>query len=81
MVKTIKVVLDAEVVACLEILGDPTHPQGTAAGVLADLAERVQDGVTRPGSWERPWLYQAFGDEWTERLEPDPSAHWRERPK
>lgn len=35
MVKTINVVLDAEVVACLEVLGDPTHPEESAASVLA----------------------------------------------
>ena len=81
MIKTVNVILDAEVVACLEVLGDPAHPEESAAAVLAELADRVRDGVTRPGSWERPWLYQAFGDEWTERLKPDPSARWRERPK
>jgi hypothetical protein len=81
MERTISVVLDIEIVACLEILGDPEHPEESAASVLAELADRARDGVTRPGSWERPWLCQAFGDEWTERLEPDPEAWWCERPK
>jgi hypothetical protein len=54
--------------------------QGDACGTLVELVGRVVDGVTRPGAWERQWLEQAFGDAWQQRLEPDPHAHWRQRP-
>lgn len=39
--------------------------------VLAELADHAQQGVYRPSSWERPWLFQAFGDAFLKRLEPD----------
>jgi hypothetical protein len=55
--------------------------QGDARSTLAELVGREVDGRTRPGAWERPWLEQAFGDAWQERLEPDPTAHWRQRPR
>lgn len=71
---TIAVELPDEWIALLRVLGDP-------ADVLAELADHAQQGVFRPGSWERPWIVQAFGDEWTERLEVDPVASWRRRPK
>jgi hypothetical protein len=45
------------------------RPRPDAA--LLELAARAVDGVSRPGSWERQWLYQAIGDEWEDRLEPD----------
>jgi hypothetical protein len=39
--------------------------------VLSVLADHAQQGVYRPGSWERPWLCQVFGDEWLSEVEPD----------
>jgi hypothetical protein len=36
-----------------------------AARVLAYLVACASDGMRRPGSWERGWLAQAFGD-WPE---------------
>lgn len=38
--------------------------------VLQELVDHAAQGVYRPGAWERGWLTQAFGDEFTERLEP-----------
>jgi hypothetical protein len=38
--------------------------------VVLQLIDHAQQGVYRPGSWERPWLCQAFGDDWTKRMEP-----------
>jgi hypothetical protein len=70
----ITVELPEEWVELLRVLGDP-------AEVLAELADHAQQGVFRPGSWERGWVAQAFGDEWTDKLEVDPDAHWRQRPK
>jgi len=37
--------------------------------VVAKLIDHAQQGVYRPGAWEREWLMQAFGDDWTESLE------------
>ena len=68
--------LTEEQIELLEVLDNDG-----AEGALLELAFRAVDGVRRPGSWERPWLYQAFGDEWTEHLEQDPQAHWRQRPR
>lgn len=69
--------LPEELVELLAVLDD----RGRADATLLELAARAVDGVSRPGSWERQWLYQAFGDAWEERLEPDPEAHWRQRPR
>jgi hypothetical protein len=70
----IEVDIPDEFVALLQVIGDPES-------VLAELADHVQQGVSRPGSWERGWLIQAFGDEFTTKLKTDPSTQWREIPK
>jgi hypothetical protein len=69
--------LPQELVEMLAVLDE----RGRADAALLELAARAVDGVSRPGSWERQWLYQAFGNEWEARLEPDPQAHWRQRPR
>jgi hypothetical protein len=68
--------LREETVRLLKVVGG-----GNAETALRELAARVADGVQRPGSWERDWLHQAFGDEWTRQLEQDPDCHWHERPR
>ena len=56
----------------------PHYPGMDAAGVLAELADRVDDGIRRRGSWEREWLRHAFPLEALEASEqPDPAAPWR----
>lgn len=50
-------------------------------GVLAHLVHSAVDGVRRPGSWERGWLMQAFGDSWVENLVRDPSCEFYDQPK
>ena len=65
------------IAAALQVLDD----QGAAGGTLEELVGHVVDGVTRPGAWKRRWLEQAFGDAWQHRLEPGPTAHWRQRPQ
>ena len=69
--------VSAEQLAALRVLDEASDAHTT----LLELVGRVVDGVTRPGAWERAWLEQAFGDTWQERLEPDPSAPWRQRPR
>ena len=56
----------------LTALVEPDRGLDDVAAVLAELADHAQQGVYRPGAWERGWLCQAFGYEWLDRLEPDP---------
>ncbi len=70
----ITVELDGRAVDRLRVLGDP-------AEVLARLADHAQQGVYRPGAWERGWIVQAFGDEFLDLLEQDPDAPHFQRPK
>jgi hypothetical protein len=37
--------------------------------VVAQLVDHAQQGVYRPGAWERRWLCQAFGEEWIGEME------------
>jgi hypothetical protein len=69
---SITVGLPEEWVQNLEALVDPERGLDDVAAVLVELADHAQQAVYRPGSWERPWLCQAFGWEWRERMEPDP---------
>jgi len=46
---------------------------------LEHLASSAQQGVVRPGAWERGWIVSAFGDEWADALEQDETAQWRRR--
>lgn len=48
----------------------PYAPATTVEGVVGQLIDHAQQGVYRPGAWEREWLMQAFGSEWTAALEP-----------
>ena len=64
--------LPAEWVRNLEALVDPDAGLDDVVAVLVELAEHAQQGVYRPGAWEREWLCQAFGWGWLDRMEPDP---------
>jgi hypothetical protein len=66
----VTVTLLPEVAARLAVLDEQGGP-GAAAAVLATLADHAQQGVCRPGSWERGWLCQVFGDGWLDRTGPD----------
>ncbi len=58
----------AELLAVLGPKGQPSENRVRFA--VYDLIDHAQQGVYRPGSWERIWLTQAFGDDWTAQLEP-----------
>jgi len=69
---SITVQIPEEWVQNLEALVDPHRGLKDVAAVLEELADHAQQGVYRPGAWEREWLCQALGWEWLENLEPDP---------
>ena len=54
--------------------------------VVETLIDHAQQGVYRPGAWERHWIEQAFGDEFVKLLEPGdpygrPNSPMFQRPK
>jgi hypothetical protein len=67
----VTVTLPAEVAQRLAVLSPDSVSAEPVAEVLAMLADHAQQGVYRPGAWERDWIMQAFGDEWLTRVEPD----------
>jgi len=62
----ITVELDARVAELLSVL----DTKGDVKAVLILLADHVQQGVYRPGAWERHWLEQVFGNAWQSKLVP-----------
>ena len=54
----------------LEVLTRGSYAPASVEGVVAQLIDHAQQGVYRPGAWERDWLRQAFGGDWTQYLEP-----------
>jgi len=69
--------LDDRTYRNLEALTGEAIPGGIlnpedVAGVLLKLADHADQGVYRPGAWERGWLCSAFGNDWLARLEKDP---------
>jgi hypothetical protein len=61
---SITVELSAETLDLLTTLGKSYALGGnaTASEVILHLIHSAADGVRRPGSWERGWLEQAFGE-------------------
>ena len=57
------------------------HALGEPEAVLTRLADHAQQGVCRPGAWERGWLEQAFGYRWDRMVEPWPETPVRQRRK
>jgi hypothetical protein len=62
--RTLTITIPEEWARNLEVLGD------TVELVLEKLADHAQQGVYRPGAWERAWTEQAFGP-FEDELEPD----------
>ena len=73
----ITITIPDEVAARLAVLTDPSllavgaTIADSARDAVAVLIDHAQQGVYRPGAWEREWLCQAFGYDWTARLVPD----------
>lgn len=58
----------------------------TVAEVIETLIDHAQQGIYRPGSWERGWLERVFPEGWQEHLEPGdpygrPDSPMFDRPK
>lgn len=71
--KTIRLEITESAYTLLEVLTRSQHSLcATVEEVIEQLIDHAQQGVYRPGAWERPWLMQAFGDDWLQFLEPDP---------
>lgn len=73
--KIIKVRLSQQIIDYLSVLGNPED-------VLAILADHAEQGVRRPGAWEREWVIQCFGEDFLDRIEPIPDLHYHnDRPR
>ena len=85
--RAVTIEVDETFYALLEVLTRAKYGPDSVEGVLLELADHAQQGVYRPGAWERDWLVQAFGGDWIEYLEPgDPygradCGHLFQRPK
>lgn len=79
----ISVEVDEVTLAFLQVLAtsDAMGGKGSPAEVVSYLIHCATDGVRRPGSWERGWVRQAFGDGREDRLEQDPEVHYYQRPR
>jgi hypothetical protein len=74
---TVVITLHRSTVDALSVLVDG----GTAEEALRMLAGAAADGVRRPLSWERPWLYQLFGGAFVDKLETNPVFPLNQRPR
>jgi hypothetical protein len=85
--KKITIEIDEIPYQLLQVLTCGPYAPQSVEDVIGRLIDHAQQGVYRPGAWERDWLRQAFGDEWTAYMEPgDPYGranceHIFQRPK
>jgi hypothetical protein len=64
----ITITVTDEVAERLAVLADPSGAGvPDPAGVIYELIDHAQQGVSRPGSWEYGWVCQAFGEDWAAR--------------
>jgi hypothetical protein len=68
--KQITLEIDDTVYSLLEVLTIGKYSPNTVQGVIEQLIDHAQQGVYRPGAWERGWLEQAFSFDWQDALEP-----------
>ncbi len=78
---TISIRVNNEIADRLRVLANSDEGLPDLSAVMGKLIDHVQQGVYRPGAWERDWLCQAFCDEWLERVEPDPESPYFDRPR
>jgi hypothetical protein len=53
----------------LEVLTNGEYAPKTVEDVVGTLVDHAQQGVYRPGAWERDWLERVFPEGWQEHLE------------
>jgi hypothetical protein len=70
---TVSVPIPAHYARRLSALVDPDAGMPDLEAVLFQLIDHAQQGVYRPGAWEREWLCKVFGDGWLARLREDGS--------
>lgn len=71
--RKITIEVDDTVYSLLDVLGYTGALDGSRRSVddvVMQLVDHAQQGVYRPGAWERGWLEQAFGSDWQTQLEP-----------
>jgi len=68
--RKITIELDDVGYGLLQVLTCGSDAPQSVEDVVGQLVDHARQGVYRPGAWERDWLRQAFGDDWTEYLEP-----------
>ena len=68
--RRITIDIDDTLYALLEVLTHGEYAAASVDDVVLKLIDHAQQRVYRPGAWERGWLIQAFGDDWTAYLEP-----------
>jgi hypothetical protein len=68
--KRIAIEADRTAYALLEVLTRGAWAPRSVEDVVSALIDHAQQGVYRPGAWEREWLVQVFGLGWTAHLEP-----------
>src|SRR6266516_2765413 len=68
--KKITLELNETVYHLIEVLTLAEYAPQTVEGVIYKLIDHAQQGVYRPGAWEREWLCQAFGYDFMNFLEP-----------
>jgi hypothetical protein len=66
MKRKVTLQLDQRVAELLATLDE----KGDVKAVLLRLVDHAQQGVYRPGAWERDWLIQAFGSDFEDKLVP-----------
>jgi len=81
---TVTIKVDEKTAERLRVLLQPDVSAITAAdvvSVIVQLIDHAQQGVYRPGAWERGWICQAFGDAWIDYVESDTAAPMFDVPK
>jgi hypothetical protein len=68
--RRITIEVSAKVYELLEVLTKGEYAPESVEAVILALIDHAQQGVYRPGAWEREWLMQAMGWHWLDYLEP-----------
>lgn len=68
--RRITIELDPIPYRLLEALTRGEYAPQSVEEVVERLLDHAQQGVYRPGAWERGWLCQVFGGDWAASLEP-----------